>query len=64
MYVYIYIYIYIHESNCDTNCNRCTRYCHPKFGKGIEIIQNKNPTRDDRNALSRLARILRRVLGT
>ncbi len=38
-----------HESNGDTNCNRCARYSHQRTGSGTRGLGNKRTRRDHPN---------------
>ena len=38
-----------HERDGDTNCNRCTRYSHQRFGKGTGGLGNKRTNGDHPN---------------
>ena len=38
-----------HESDCDTNCNRCTLYSHQRIGTGTGGLGNKRTSEDHTN---------------
>ena len=38
-----------HESDSDTNCNRCTWYSHQRIGKGTGGFRNKSTSEDHLN---------------